>query len=282
MAHTSDFRIGPARPVEVATVRTCRQSARGVPVKTATVPMVLLHGQPGDRSAWDGVRRHLPTSVRALAWDRPGYGDNTAPGGTLEDNAVWLLDRLDREGIRDAVLVGHSYGGGVALAAAAMAPERVRGLVSIAGIGPGCVTTWDEVMAAPVAGPMLNIAMWQMMPWLARQDRKHRPNAEPAVWHSLADIRHDHGQVWRTVLLEQRELLTSLDNWIERLGAPTMPALILADPTDRVVPITTARALHDRFPRSRLELVEGGGHLLPQRIPEVIAAKLGEFVESVG
>jgi len=249
---------------------------------TSTTPVILLHGQPGDHTAWDGVRAQLPPSVRALAWDRPGYGDNESAAGTLEENAAWLLRRLDHEGIRDAVLVGHSYGGGVALAAAAMAPERVRGLVSVAGIGPGCVSTWDEVLAAPLAGPMLARAMWSMLPWLARQHVAHSRRTTPPSWQALAEIRHRHGPVWRTVLLEQRELFASLDRWLERLDGIDVPALILADPTDRVVPISTARALHDRFPRSRLELVAGGGHLLPQRIPEVIATQIGEFVDSLG
>ncbi|WP_067889277.1 alpha/beta fold hydrolase [Nocardia vaccinii] len=248
---------------------------------TTTVPVVLLHGQPGDHSVWNGVLERLPSSVRALAWDRPGYGGNACSAGTLEDNAVWLLDQLDRAGIHDAVLAGHSYGGGVALAAAAIAPERVRGLISIAGVGPDCATRWDELLAAPVAGPALAVTMWSMMPRLARWHRARHPDAAVS-WHGFADIRHEYGPVWRTVLLEQRELFRSLDHWLERLDAPDMPALILADPTDKIVPISTARALHDRFPRSRLELVAGGGHLLPQRIPDIIAAKIGEFVDSVG
>ncbi|WP_194290079.1 alpha/beta fold hydrolase [Nocardia macrotermitis] len=248
---------------------------------TTTAPVVLLHGQPGDHSAWDGVLERLPSSVRALAWDRPGYGSSESAGGTLEENAVWLLDRLDRAGIPDAVLAGHSYGGGVALAAAAIAPERVRGLISIAGVWPGCVTRWDGVLAAPVVGPALAVGMWSMMPRLARWHRARHPDAV-ASWHAFADIRHEHSPVWRTVLLEQRELFGSLDHWVERLDTTDMPALIIADPTDTVVPVAAARALHERFPRSRLELVSGGGHLLPQRIPDVIAAKIGEFVDSVG
>ncbi|MFF3571522.1 alpha/beta fold hydrolase [Nocardia jiangxiensis] len=277
MTNTSDVVVGPAAPA-VLGHSTGSQRGRAM---TTTAPVVLLHGQPGDHSAWNGVLEQLPSSVRAMAWDRPGYGANERPAGTLEENAVWLLDRLERAGIHDAVLAGHSYGGGVALAAAAIAPERVRGLISIAGIGPDCATRWDEVLAAPVAGPALALAMWSMMPRLARWHRTRHPDAV-ASWHAFGDIQHEYGPVWRTVLLEQRELFRSLDHWLDRLDATDMPALIVADPTDKVVPISTARALHDRFPRSRLELVAGGGHLLPQRIPDVIAAKIGEFVDSVG
>jgi pimeloyl-ACP methyl ester carboxylesterase len=251
----------------------------------STAHVVLLHGQPGNRSDWDDVVAHLRTSLHALAWDRPGYGGNESPAATLEANATWLLDRLDLAGIRNAVLVGHSYGGGVALAAAALAPERVRGLVLIASVGPGCMMPWDGVLAAPVAGPMLSMTAWSLVPWMVRQYEgrlgPRRRAAAPASWQALAHIRHDHGQVWRSFLTEQRELLRGLDHWIDRLDGSPLPVLILADPMDRVVPVSTARALHDRFPRSRLELVGEGGHHLPRRIPGVIAAKLGEFVDTL-
>ena len=246
--------------------------------------VVLIHGSPGSARAWQPVARQLEPRFRVISPNLPGYGATTRPPQGLpsdSSHAARLIEALLDGLTRPAVLAGHSYGGGIALAAAAIAPDRVRGLISIAGVGPGCVTTWDEVLAAPVTGPVLSMAMWSMMPWLARRHRAHHPDAE-APWHAIADIRHEHGQVWRTVLLEQRELFRSLDHWMARLDVPDMPALIVADPTDKVVPISTARALHDRFPRSRLELIDGGGHLLPQRVPEVIAAKIGEFVDSVG
>ncbi|KZM73434.1 alpha/beta fold hydrolase [Nocardia terpenica] len=216
---------------------------RGAGMRAPAV--ILLNGQPGDRSDWDAIVARLPGSVRVFAWDRPGYGGNRSPASTLEGNAIWLLDRWDA-----AVLVGHSYGGGVALVAAAMAPERVRGLALLASIGPGCVTVWDELLAAPVAGPMPSMTAWTVLPWMARQCRgllvRGRAAGPPSL-QALACIRHDHGRVRRSFLTEQRELLRGLDRWLGRLGGAPMPTLILADPMDKVVSISTARAVHDRF-----------------------------------
>jgi pimeloyl-ACP methyl ester carboxylesterase len=248
-----------------------------------TPHVVLLHGQPGHSSDWDDVVARVPASVPVSAWDRPGYGGNELPASTLEANATWLLERLDSAGIGGVVLVGHSYGGGVALAAAALAPERVRGLVLIASVGPGCVSAWDELLAAPVAGPMLSMTAWAVLPWMARRyQTRLTPRCRPsAPMRALAGIRYEYGQVWRSFLTEQRELFQSLDHWIDRLDGSPVPALILADPMDKVVPVSTAHALHDRLPRSRLELVDQGGHHLPRRIPDVVAAKLGEFVDTL-
>jgi pimeloyl-ACP methyl ester carboxylesterase len=123
-------------------------------------PVVLLHGQPGDRSDWARVLPHLPPHFEPIVPDRPGYGENPASAGTLEDNAHWLIAHLDHSGIDDAVLVGHSYGGGVAIVTAVLAPARVRALVLPAGVGPGCVRVWDRLLAAPLAGPVLAGAAW--------------------------------------------------------------------------------------------------------------------------
>jgi pimeloyl-ACP methyl ester carboxylesterase len=50
-----------------------------------------------------------------------------------------VLDELDSRGINRAALAGHSYGDGVALSAASLAPHRVEAVVLLASVGPGCL-----------------------------------------------------------------------------------------------------------------------------------------------
>jgi len=131
--------------------------------------IVLLHGQPGAGSDWDPVVDALSPQLKILALDRPGYRASTHPPGTFVDNVDWLFDELDHIGCDDAILVGHSYGGGVALAAAQFAPARVRGLVLVSSVGPGCLDGWDRLLAAPITGPVCAIAAWWLTPWMARR-----------------------------------------------------------------------------------------------------------------
>jgi pimeloyl-ACP methyl ester carboxylesterase len=100
----------------------------------------------------------LPAQLHAIAAGRPGYGSSRLPAGGFAANARAVLADLDSRGIERAVLVGHSYGGGVALWAAALAPHRVEAVVLLASVGPGCVNGRDRLLAAPGAGPLCALA----------------------------------------------------------------------------------------------------------------------------
>src|SRR5690242_1844725 len=99
-------------------------------------PVLLLHGQPGRASHWAPVVRILREQARAIVPDRPGYGDGGEPAGGLFFNAEAALALLDSLEVDSAVVAGHSWGCGVAMAMAARFPERVRGLVLVGSLVP--------------------------------------------------------------------------------------------------------------------------------------------------
>lgn len=98
--------------------------------------LVLLRGQPGSAADWQGVARRLPARLRRIAAGRPGYGDSPQPAADFTANARAVLDLLDSRGIQRAVLVGHSYRGGVVLAAASLALVLIRAARQLAQVLP--------------------------------------------------------------------------------------------------------------------------------------------------
>jgi pimeloyl-ACP methyl ester carboxylesterase len=137
-------------------------------------------------------------------------------------------------------------------------------------------------LAAPIAGPVCAVAAWWLTPWFARQRlaRIERLRDRPLQldeyvnWEAWGNARHEHGAMWRTFLTEQRELVTNVNALDARLERVDVPSVIIADPADKMVPVTTARALHASLRRSRLVLLDSGGHHLPRRNPEAIAAEI--------
>src|SRR6266699_3142923 len=222
----------------------------------------------------------------ATAADRPGYGSSQLPAGGFAANARAVLDDLDSRGITRAVLVGHSYGGGVALSAAGLAPGRVEAVVLLASVGPGCVTGWDRLLAAPGAGPLCAQVAWRLTPWMARARlariarRRGRPLQpdEHVNWQVWGHAGRGRRPLWRTFLTEQRALLRELDELEQAIASVRAPVLVLADPKDTVVPFDTARRLACALPDARLQLVEGAGHHLPRRAAETVADAIAAFL----
>jgi pimeloyl-ACP methyl ester carboxylesterase/uncharacterized membrane protein YbhN (UPF0104 family) len=251
--------------------------------------LVLLHGQPGSPADWHQVAERLPARLHAVAADRPGYGSSHLPAGGFAANARAVIDDLDARGIDRAVLVGHSFGGGVAVSAASLAPERVEAVVLLASVGPGCANAWDRVLAAPAAGPLCALVAWKLTPWLARArlalarrwaGRSLRPE-EHVNWQVWGHKDNAHGALWRTFLTEQRALLRELDELERVLPSIEVPVLVLADPRDTLVPVETARCLAQSLPDARLQLINGAGHHLPRRASGAVADAIGAFLAAM-
>jgi len=268
------------------TLDAATTGAPGARCRLRAHELVLLHGQPGSAADWQQVAGRLPAPLHAVAVDRPGYGGSPLAACGFAANARTVLDELDSRGIERAVLVGHSYGGGVALSAASLAPDRVEALVLLASVGPGCLNGWDRLLAAPAAGPLCSLVAWRLTPWMARARlawagwRRGGPPgpAEHVNWQIWAHARREHGPLWRSFLAEQRALTRELDQLVAGVPAVRSPALLLADPQDTMIPLATARRLAQALPDARLQLVQGAGHHLPRRAPGAVAEAIVTFV----
>ncbi len=90
------------------------------------IPLTLLHGISSGAASWH-KQMALP-GYRVLAWDMPGYGESpmlAAAPANAGDYADALARMLDRAGVEQTILVGHSLGALVAAAFAAKYPQRV-------------------------------------------------------------------------------------------------------------------------------------------------------------
>ena len=110
---------------------------------------VALHGAASSAHWYDMTIPHFRDSVRIIAPDQRGHGKTDQPDtgydwATLAGDVIGTMDHL---GIDRAAVLGHSWGASVALAVAAMHPDRVSALVMIDGGfgGPRATNvTWEE------------------------------------------------------------------------------------------------------------------------------------------
>jgi pimeloyl-ACP methyl ester carboxylesterase len=229
-------------------------------------PLILIHGAGGTRLFWPpDVRRLEAATVYAL--DLPGHGESPGPGrSTIEDYAGVVVNWMGAEGIAQAVLVGHSMGGAVALIIALLHPERVAGLVLVASGGRLRVHPAIREQSVDLEGLRRTIDL--VVEW------SFGPSADPRLVE-LAGRRmvESGGQS-----LHGDFLACDRFDALDRLGEIRTPTLVVCGSEDRLTPPKYARALAESIPQARLEMVNGAGHMVMLEQPAAVARALAEFL----
>jgi pimeloyl-ACP methyl ester carboxylesterase len=118
--------------------------------------VILLHGILGSVEDWETVIPLLETKYRVIAIDRPGHGYSAEPheNNTVAFNARIVSALIAMLDLNDVVVVGHSYGGSIALQLALENPPVLRGAVLVApGSYPDLPAGFlEKLMTAPLIG----------------------------------------------------------------------------------------------------------------------------------
>ena len=98
-------------------------------------PLLLLHGLASTCHIWDMVAPILAQDHRVVALDQRGHGETDKPNSGFEFSSVTqdILGVMDGIGGDHPIVIGHSWGGSVALELAVRAPDSVKGMVWVDG-----------------------------------------------------------------------------------------------------------------------------------------------------
>jgi pimeloyl-ACP methyl ester carboxylesterase len=224
--------------------RTATYAHVGADVAGDRLPTVLLHGWGlGHRAYREAIERLVGLGCEVWAPALPGFGRTSAlpAGADLDGYADWVADFLQEVGVREPVLlVGHSFGGGVSIAAAHRHPGLVRAMVLVNSVGGA---TWRE---ADDHGAELTLAdrpWWDwglhfprdLLPW--HQGRRVLPvvlrEAVPNLLRNPVAM-YRAGELARTA-----DLTTEL----EELKRRRLPVVVVWGTRDGVIPRASFEAL---------------------------------------
>ena len=242
--------------------------------------VVLIHGNPGSCQDWSRLYVPISRGYRALAFDRPGHGHSDRPNHrpiTVEFQAELLHAALAELQIERPIIVGHSWGGSLALVYALMFQHEVSGLVLLA---PAAYESNDGVSFLsklpgwPVIGDVLNFLFTPLLSaWLVRTDiaKAFAPDPVPEKYmrHVLAEWTRPKKVKWYSV--DDALLNESLPKFAARYGEIDVPMAIVAGDSDQIVPSEqNAGRLYQALPNSYFHLLARTGHQIPFTRPDAV------------
>lgn len=251
-------------------------------------PLVLVHGLGGTIENWRALAPALAARHRVIVPDLPGHGGSAtlAEARDVDALAAAVLGVVAAEEIRGAVWIGHSLGGVVALRAAVLKPDAVRGLVLAAAAGIGSATRAAQVTLAVlgVAKPGRLIAPHRRAWAGSRLGRR-----AAFGWWGVADpdaLEPDLAEAFlvgpanHTDTRQAGRALLASDPRTE-LDRVACPCLCLWGASDNWVRLDDGMEYARRL-RARLRTIAGCGHLLIGERPDACLAAIDEFVASLG
>lgn len=248
-------------------------------------PVVLLHGLGGVSSNWVAVVPRLVRTHRVLALDLPGHGGSVRfprrVGVTAFADAV--AGALRAEGIGRALVVGHSFGGLVALRLAHRAPELVRALLLCAPAGISSSTRAAQVVVtlSGLAKPGKAVAPLRHR-W-AGSARYRRALFRPWFVSDADAFGEDVTLGFLDGPPQHSDTLTAgramvFDDPREELHGVRCPALVLWGARDAQLPVDDAFEYARRL-RAPVRLVADCGHLLIGERPGAVLDGIRELEE---
>lgn len=249
-------------------------------------PLVLIHGGVSDRHQYDIFRPLLGDGIRAIAYDQRDTRENPYEGGsyTIRDLAEDLANFLTAMGLDKAHILGHSYGGTIAMMAAIHFPERIQSVI-LAGTTPSV-----EMAEETVKGVLANNAKMNATTALAGEDREDTAMDQHLLPLGITQDKRNDPQVLAEVKavirsgppesLERRLMATVGHDCRDELHRITAPTMVLHGAQDLLADPEGAKLMAERIKGSKLVLLPDMGHSLTIQHRREVAPIVREFVLS--
>lgn len=209
--------------------------------------VIYIHGTPGDASNFTRYLVEPVPGLEAVAIDRPGFGKSLPRRAVprLADQAAAIEPLLVERNGRWPLLVGHSLGGPIVARVAADHPDRVSGIVILAGALDPALERVQVIQ---------HLGNFAFVPYLLPR------------WARNANRE----------LIPLRAELEALD---PLLADVTCPVVVIHGTRDRLVPYANVEFMRRKLAHTDLEIVtlDGGGHFLPWRHEAAVRAAVGDL-----
>jgi len=238
--------------------------------------LLLLHAFPLDTTMWSPQMTAFP-EVKIVAPDLPGFGEMSPAGplASMDEGADVAAEELEANGVDRAVVCGLSMGGYVAFSFWRRHRDRVRGLVlanTRSGADDDAGKERRRSLAARLRQEGNGFLVENPPPLLSA-------GAPDELWARVKEIieRQPAGSIAAASLAMAERPDSTTD-----LAGMDVPTLIVTSTGDTLIPPEATKPMAGQIPGSRLEVIEGAGHLSNLEAPEAFNRLLRRHLITCG
>lgn len=290
-AHLRPVRDVAAPSLQFRTIHGYRRAYR---IAGSGPALLLIHGVGDNSTAWGPVHARLAQRFTVIAPDLLGHGESDKPRAdySLPAFANGMRDLLAALDIDRVTVVGHSFGGGVAMQFAYQYPQLVERIVLVSAGGVAKDVSFAlrlaamplgsealAVLRAPGAMPAIRL-FGRAVDTVLGSTKFGRDAADVVgLLEGFRDRRalSAFARTLRSVVDGRGQYVTMLDRI--HLVQP-IPVQVIWGEDDLVIPVSHARTAHAAIPGSRLAIFEKSGHMPFRDHPERFVEVVERFVDS--
>jgi pimeloyl-ACP methyl ester carboxylesterase len=228
--------------------------------------LLMLHGWKDSLHTFDALAPYLVRRFRVVRIDMPGFGASELPPSSwaLDDYVDFVAACIDKLGLDVAVLLGHSFGGRVAIKGISRGVFKPHKLVLIAsaGVAERKIGRNKRLQLAAKIGKLLTAPLPERLRTAIRRRLYRTIGSDYLSTGSLRDI----------------FIRVVAENLAEHASRITMPTLLVWGSADASTPLSEGEKLAQLIRGSQLEIFEGASHFVHQENAQEIATLIDHFI----
>lgn len=252
-------------------------------------PILMLHGFGGNLYTWRHLIEPLSESNRLILIDLKGFGKSPKPKDDLyglQDQADLVYQFIVEHDLRDLTLVGHSFGGAIALLVSLkLIDEKAGRLSTLVLIGSA-----GYRQKLPTSIKLLRMPIMRSLAFALLSDKKRvRLGLEKAYFDDTKITRDQvsayakplgsEGARHALVRTAYKLMPEDMDETTKRYSEITVPTLIIWGHNDKIVPLKIGVKLHNAITNSEIKIIDGCGHIPHEEEPVKTTKILRTFLQ---
>lgn len=254
-------------------------------------PIIMLHGFGGSSYCWRVVSRYLASKNKIFLIDLKGFGLSDKPLDdeySVNDQADIILEFIQKNNLKNVILIGHSLGGAVTLFAYIKLMEKKNNLVkSLILIDSPAYKQKLPEFAKILKIPIINELLLIFLPskfstkMVLKKEFFDDKKITDEIVENYSGFLDTSGSYHALITTAKKMLPRNINEINLKYKDIKIPVLLIWGENDKTIPLSIGRKLEKDIPNAKFVVIPECGHMPPEEKPSETAKIISEFLGEI-